>query len=103
MRSHAVTPELHTPRSTASFNDVLEKRFPESRRKAYYLMSILEHLPPKATKEPQQIGWTKGRELASWRAGTGSISIVHPWCTKRGKCQGRSSDGQLKRNLRERK
>src|ERR1700723_1020737 len=64
MRSHAVTPELHTARWTASFNDVLEKRFPESRRKAYYLMSILEHLPPKATKEPQQIGWTKGRELA---------------------------------------
>jgi len=29
-----------------SFDDFLERRFPESRRKAYYLMSIHEHLPP---------------------------------------------------------
>jgi hypothetical protein len=26
------------------FDDFLERRFPESRRKAYYLMSIHEHL-----------------------------------------------------------
>jgi hypothetical protein len=30
----------------ASFDDFLARRFPESRRKAYYLMSIHEHLPP---------------------------------------------------------
>jgi hypothetical protein len=47
-----------------SFDDFLEKRFPESRRKAYYLMSIHEYLPPKARKELKEIGWTKGRELA---------------------------------------
>ncbi len=29
----------------ASFDDFLERRFPESRRKAYYLMSIHEQLP----------------------------------------------------------
>ena len=29
-----------------SFDEFLERRFPESRRKAYYLMSIQEHLPP---------------------------------------------------------
>jgi hypothetical protein len=34
----------------ASFDDFLEKRFPESRRKAYYVMSIHEHLPPQARK-----------------------------------------------------
>jgi len=28
-----------------SFDDFLERRFPQSRRKAYYLMSIREHLP----------------------------------------------------------
>jgi hypothetical protein len=33
-----------------SFDEFLERRFPESRRKAYYLMSIHEHLPP----EPQR-------------------------------------------------
>src|SRR5207245_3720302 len=31
-----------------SFDEFLEKRCPESRRKAYYLMSIHEHLPPQA-------------------------------------------------------
>jgi len=31
----------------ASFDDFLERRFPESRRKAYYLMSIHVHLPPQ--------------------------------------------------------
>src|SRR5258706_9886317 len=28
-----------------SFDEFLEKRFPDSRRKAYYLMAIHEHLP----------------------------------------------------------
>jgi hypothetical protein len=47
-----------------SFDEFLERRFPESRRKAYYLMSIHEHLPPKARKQLQEVGWTKGLELA---------------------------------------
>ena len=47
-----------------SFDEFLEKRFPESRRKAYYLMSIHEHLPPQVKKELKQVGWTKGLELA---------------------------------------
>src|SRR5450432_4316384 len=47
-----------------SFDHFLEMRFPESRRKAYYLMSIHEHLPPKARKQLQEVGWTKGLELA---------------------------------------
>jgi len=48
----------------ASFDDFLERRFPESRRKAYYLMSIHEHLPPQARKELTKVGWAKGVELA---------------------------------------
>src|SRR5438128_12247169 len=47
-----------------SFDEFLERRFPESRRKAYYLMSIDEHLPPKARKELKAIAWTKGLALA---------------------------------------
>jgi hypothetical protein len=47
-----------------SFDEFLERRFPESRRKAYYLMSIHEHLPPEAKKELREVGWTKGLELA---------------------------------------
>ena len=48
----------------SSFDDFLARRSPESRRKAYYLMSIHEHLPPQARKDLKEIGWTKGRELA---------------------------------------
>jgi len=47
-----------------SFDEFLERRFPESRRKAYYLMSIREHLPAQARKELKEVGWTKGLELA---------------------------------------
>jgi hypothetical protein len=47
-----------------SFDDFLENRFPGSRRKAYYFMSIHEHLPPEARRELKQVGWTKGLELA---------------------------------------
>src|SRR5437870_3344661 len=47
-----------------SFDEFLERRFPESRRKAYYLMSIHEHLPAQVRRELKQVGWTKGLELA---------------------------------------
>ena len=47
-----------------SFDEFLERRFPESRRKAYYLMSIHEHLPLQARKDLKEVGWTKGLELA---------------------------------------
>jgi hypothetical protein len=47
-----------------SFDQFLEKKFPESRRKAYYLMSIHEYLPPQARKELKNVGWAKGIELA---------------------------------------
>ena len=34
-----------------SFDEFLKRRFPESRRKAYYLMSIHEQLSPKMRRE----------------------------------------------------
>jgi hypothetical protein len=46
------------------FDEFLERRFSESRRKAYYLMSIHEHLPPQVRKELKEVGWSKGVELA---------------------------------------
>ena len=47
-----------------SFDEFLQRRFPESRRKAYYLMSIHEHLPRPVRRELKHIGWTKGLDLA---------------------------------------
>ena len=46
-----------------SFDEFLERRFPDSRRTAYYLMSIHEHLPPQIRRELKQVGWTKAAEL----------------------------------------
>jgi len=47
-----------------SFDEFLSRCFPESRRKAYYLMSTHEHLPPQARKDLKEVGWTEGLELA---------------------------------------
>src|ERR1700726_2902117 len=47
-----------------SFDEFLEKKFPESRRKAYYLMAIHEHLPRIPKSDLRLMGWTKARELA---------------------------------------
>jgi len=46
-----------------SFDDFLHRRFPDSRRKAYYLMSIHEHLPKHIKKDLNKIGWSKAAEL----------------------------------------
>ncbi len=47
----------------SSFDDFLERRFPQSRRKAYYLMSIHEHLPKPIRQDLKQLGWSKAIDL----------------------------------------
>jgi hypothetical protein len=66
----------------SSFDDFLERRFPESRRKAYYLMSIHEHLPPQVRRDLKTIGWTKGRELAKLARAEGQQFDCAPWVHK---------------------
>jgi len=46
-----------------SFDEFLEKRFPESRRKGYYLMAIHEQLPRIPKLHLKQVGWSKATEL----------------------------------------
>src|SRR5438105_14374056 len=46
-----------------SFDEFLERRVPESRRKAYYWMSIHGHLTRIPKRDLQQIRWTKVRKL----------------------------------------
>jgi hypothetical protein len=65
-----------------SFDDFLEKRFPESRRKAFYLMSIHEHLPRIPKRELQEVGWTKARELAKVARREGQHFESAPWVHK---------------------
>jgi hypothetical protein len=47
-----------------SFDDFLWRRFPESRRKAYYLMAIHEQLPKTVRRELKEVGLSKATELA---------------------------------------
>src|SRR3989440_5894372 len=65
-----------------SFDEFLEKRFPESRRKAYYLMSIHEHLPPQARKELKQVGWAKAAELTKVARSDGKEFDCATWLHK---------------------
>ncbi|GAC1438181.1 MAG: hypothetical protein NVSMB58_32750 [Terriglobales bacterium] len=63
-------------------NTVARIAFRESRRKAYYLMSIQEHLPPEARKELKQVGWTKGLELAKVARSAGQDFDCATWLHK---------------------
>ncbi len=65
-----------------SFDEFLERRFPESRRKAYYLMSIHEHLPPEAKRKLKEVGWTKGLELAKLARAEGQRFDCATWLHK---------------------
>jgi len=47
-----------------SFDEFLERKFPESRRKAYYLMAIHEQLPRIPKPQLKLVGWTKATDLA---------------------------------------
>ena len=65
-----------------SFDEFLERRFPESRRKAYYLMSIHEHLPPQARKQLKEVGWTKALELTKLARRDGQHFDCATWLHK---------------------
>jgi hypothetical protein len=65
-----------------SFDEFLERRFPESRRKAFYLMSVYEGVPRQVRRELKEIGWTKGRELARLARAEGQHFDCAPWVHK---------------------
>jgi hypothetical protein len=65
-----------------SFDQFLEKRFPESRRKAYYLLAIHEHLTRIPKTQLRQVGWTKARELVKVARREGNEFDCAPWVHK---------------------
>jgi len=65
-----------------SFDEFLERRFPDSRRKAYYLMSIHEYLPPQIRSELKQVGWTKAAELTKVARSDGQQFDCATWLHK---------------------
>jgi hypothetical protein len=65
-----------------SFDEFLEKRFPDSRRKAYYLMAIHEHLTKIPKQQLREVGWTKARELVKVARREGNEFDCAPWVHK---------------------
>jgi hypothetical protein len=66
----------------SSFDEYLERKFPESRRKAYYLMAIHEHLPRVPKADLNLMGWTKARELVRVARKDGQNFDCAPWVHK---------------------
>jgi len=67
-----------------SFDESLEKRFPDLRRKAYYLMAIHENLTRVPKQQLREVGWSKATESSKWQGRTENNSIVQPGCTRQG-------------------
>lgn len=65
-----------------SFDEFLQRRFPDSRRTAYYLMSIHEHLPPQVRRQLKQVGWTKAAELTKIARSEGKNFKSASWMHK---------------------
>ena len=65
-----------------SFDEFLEKKFPESRRKAYYLMAIHEQLPRETHRDLKEMGWTKARELVKVARAERQNFDCAPWVHK---------------------
>jgi hypothetical protein len=65
-----------------SFDEFLEKRFPESRRKAYYLMAVHEHLPRQVKRDLKMVGWTKAAELVKVARSDGQGFDCATWLHK---------------------
>src|SRR5208282_4629862 len=65
-----------------SFDEFLERKFPESRRKAYYLMAIHEQLPREVHRDLREVGWTKARELVKVARAEGQSFDCAPWVHK---------------------
>jgi hypothetical protein len=65
-----------------SFDEFLEKRFADSRRKAYYLMTIHEHLTRVPKPQLREMGWTKARELVKVARKDGAEFTCAPWVHK---------------------
>jgi len=65
-----------------SFDEFLEKRFADSRRKAYYLMAIHEKLARIPKHELQQVGWSKATELVKVARKDGETFDCATWLHK---------------------
>ena len=76
------------------FDEFLEKRFPESRRKAYYLMAIHENLTRIPKPRLREVGWSKAAEMAKVARRDGQDFYCATWLHKARGYQKRMSSGR---------
>jgi len=65
-----------------SFEAYLAAKFPDCRRKAYYLMSIHDNLRQIPTDEIESLGWSKALELAKVARSQGRRFDSQTWLNK---------------------
>jgi hypothetical protein len=68
--------------SLKSFDGFLQRRFPASRRKAYYLMAIHENLTKIPKQQLREIGWRKAAEMVRVARRDGERFDCAPWVHK---------------------
>jgi hypothetical protein len=82
-----------------SFDEFLEKRFADSRRKAYYLMAIHEHLTRIPKHELQKVGWSKATELVKVARKDGEEFDCATWLHKAKELPKERFKGEVERHL----
>jgi hypothetical protein len=82
-----------------SFDQFLEKRFPESRRKAYYLMAIHENLTRIPKHQLQEVGWSKAAELVKVARRDGEGFDCATWLHKAKEMPKEGFKGEVERHL----
>ena len=83
----------------SSFDDFLAKRFPESRRKAYYLMAIHENLTQIPKRQLREVGWSKAVELVKVARRDGEGFDRATWLHKARELPKEGFKGEVERHL----
>jgi hypothetical protein len=82
-----------------SFEEFLAKRFPESRRKAYYLMAIHENLTRIPKPQLREVGWSKAVELVKVARKDGEEFDCATWLHKAKELPKEGFKSQVERHL----
>src|SRR5438552_8994561 len=82
-----------------SFDEFLERRFPESRRKAYYLMAIHENLMRVPKQQLREVGWSKAVELVRVARKDGEDFDCATWLHKARELPKEGFKGEVDRHL----
>ena len=83
----------------SSFDDFLAKRFPESRRKAYYLMAIHENLTQIPKQHLREVGWSKAVELVKVARRDGEEFDCATWLHKAKEMPKKGFKSEVERHL----